>query len=136
MNFFDVITPIVKPIGDYFTRRSELKSQEHQQDAAIKQAINERQCDLIKQGLAADAAWEMEFARQAASSWKDEYELLIMSVPLVLCFISTPALDGASIVKHGFDAIATTPAWFQFVFVSIFLANYGIRYWRKTQSDT
>lgn len=126
-----ILGAITGPIATYLTRRAELKAQAHQNDLDILKAQGDRQAALVSQGLAADAAWEQEFARQAATSWKDEFELLVLSVPLVMCF--TP---WDYIVKRGFDAISQTPAWFQFLVVSIYLANYGIRYWRKTQSDT
>lgn len=127
----DLLSGLAQPVVTYLTRRAELKAQEHANELDRLKAEGERQAALASQGLTADAAWEQEFARQAASSWKDEFELIILSIPLVLCFTKF-----SYIVKQGFDAIAQTPAWFQFLVVSIYLANYGIRYWRKTQSDT
>lgn len=132
MGILNILGTILQPIGTYFTRRAELKTEEHKADLAIAQATGERQAELIKTGLAADAAWEMEFARQAGSSWKDEYELLLLSIPLIMCFV--PGWD--NYVKLGFEALAKTPLWYQSVLVTIFLANYGIRNWRRTISDT
>lgn len=126
-----IVGSLTGPIVTYLTRRAELKAQAHQNDLELLKAQGERQSALTAQGLTADAAWEQEFARQAATSWKDEFELVVLSIPLVMCF--TP---WAYIVKRGFDAIGQTPRWFQFLVVCIYLANYGIRYWRKTQSDT
>ena|SRR6185295_1461469 len=128
----DIITGVLKPIGDFFNRRQEIKAVEHQNEIDILKAQGERQAALISQGLAADASWEMEFARQASSSWKDEYELIVVSIPTIMCFV--PGWD--VYVMKGFEALGKTPAWFQFLLVTIFLANYGIRSWRKTQSDT
>lgn len=127
-----ILTALTGPLSTYLTRRSEIKAQQHENDLASLKAQGDRAAALISSGLSADAAWEMEFARQAGSSWKDEFELVVLSAPLVLCFLPF----GPPIVKRGFDAIAVTPGWFQFLVVSIYLANYGIRYWRKTQSDT
>lgn len=127
-----ILTALTGPVATYFTRRAELKAQEHQNQLELLKAQGDRQAALAASGLAADAAWEQEFARQAASSWKDEFELIVLSAPLILCFLPF----GPSIVKRGFEAISVTPTWFQFLVVSIYLANYGIRYWRKTQSDT
>lgn len=126
-----ILGTITGPIATYLTRRAELKAQAHQNQVDLLKAQGERQSQLSLAGLTADAAWEQEFARQAGSSWKDEFELLVLSIPLVMCF--TPF---AYIVKRGFEAISETPSWFQFLVITIYLANYGIRYWRKTQSDT
>jgi hypothetical protein len=132
MDILSIVGSIFTPVVNYFNRRQELKSQEHQADLQVKQALTERQIELIKAGQLADMNWEMEFARQAGSSWKDEFELLIISIPMVMCFV--PGMD--VYVFKGFEAISKTPAWFQFLVMSIYLANYGIRFWRKTQYDT
>lgn len=124
------------PVVNYLTRRAELKAEDRQQERALKKALVERQIDLISQGLAADANWEMEFARQAQTSWKDEYTLLVVSVPAVLSFIRTPWLDGPEIVGQGFAALGTTPLWYQAIFGIMFCATVGVRWWRRSQSDT
>ncbi len=130
---------IVEPLANYFTKRQEIKaqklqfeSQERMKEHELKMSFMERQIELKSKGLEADANWEMEFARQAAGSWKDEYTLIVISLPAILCFI-----PGMSVyVARGFEALSKTPAWYQLIFCSLFLATYGIRYWRKTQSDT
>lgn len=127
---------VLKPVGDYFTRRSELKAAARQQEAAIQQALAERKIDLIREGLTADMNWEMEFAQQARTSWKDEYTLLVVSIPAVLAFMRTPWFDGPAIVRDGFSALSETPLWYQGLLLTMFLATVGIRYWRRTQSDT
>jgi len=130
---------VVGPIAGYFTKRQEIKGQKLQFESQerikiheLKMAQFDRQIELKTKGLEADAAWEMEFARQAQTSWKDEYTLLVVSIPAVLAFIPSCA----QYVAAGFDALAKTPMWYQVMLCSIFLATYGIRYWRKTQSDT
>ena len=127
-----ILTSAVKPITDYITRRAEIKAEDRQQERAIQKAIVERQIALIEQGLTADMNWEMEFARQASSSWKDEYTLIVVSIPAVLAFI--PGMD--VYVQAGFAALDKTPGWYQIMLVSLFFATVGIRFWRRGQSDT
>jgi hypothetical protein len=131
-----VISGLTGPVATYFTRRAEIKQAKFEATLKFEQAKGDRQAQLIRDGLAADANWEMVFAQQAASSWKDEYTLIVVSVPMFLSFIKTSFLDGPGIVSQGFGALGTTPAWYQLVLISIFLATYGIRYWRRNQSDT
>lgn len=131
-----ILGGVAGPVVDYFKRRMELKEEGRQQEREIKKALAERQIALIQQGLTADMNWEMEFAQQARNSWKDEYTLAVVSLPAVLSFIHTDWLDGPRIVSEGFSALALTPTWYQIMLVTIFFATYGIRYWRRTQSDT
>jgi len=135
----EIVSGIGKPVSDYFTRRQELKAEQYKLDSEerlkmheLKMAEVDRRIDLQKQGLTADLNWEMEFARQASSSWKDEYTLIVCSIPAVLAFI--PGCD--EIVSKGFDALEKTPSWYQLLLLTLFFATVGIRYWRRTQSDT
>lgn len=134
------ITSIVKgiaagiagPVVDYLKVRQQLKHEERRQKAEYAEAVHQRKVELVKAGLTADMNWEMEFARQAEHSWKDEYTLIVVSIPAVMAFV--PGLD--KYVADGFKALALTPSWYQLMLVTLFFATVGIRYWRRTQSDT
>lgn len=127
-----VVEGVAKPTAEYFMRREELKLKKHEMELKLIEAQAERQIKLISEGLAADASWEMVFAQQASSSWKDEYTLVVASIPAILCFIP----GGAQWVHRGFDALARAPLWYQGMLVTLFFATVGIRYWRRKQSDT
>jgi hypothetical protein len=134
-----ILGGIAKPVTEYFSRRQEIKAEDRQQERAIKKAMTERQVELIKEGLTADMNWEMEFARQAQTSWKDEYILLILSLPFVLCFIPKDFSEwqgGAYYVMEGLKAIDQLPAWYQLLVGIHFCATIGVRFWRKSQYDT
>lgn len=133
MNLLSILGKVPEVIGNYVTRRMEIKHEDRQQERAIKKALTERQISLIEQGLHADMQWELEMAKQAASSWKDEYVLILVSIPAIVSFVSDA---GAVQVRKGFEALEAMPAWYQVVFVSVLLATYGIRWWRRSQSDT
>jgi len=122
----------VTMIGEIVKRRMEIKAEAVKAKIELERAMLDRRIELIKSGLTADMNWEMEFARQAESSWKDEYTLIVVSIPLIMAFI--PGL--APVVAAGFTAFATTPLWYQAMVQVIFYATYGIRMWRRTQSDT
>lgn len=130
---------IVESVSTYMTRRQEIAAQKLQMESQerikmheLKMAHLDRQTQLQREGLTADANWEMEFARQAASSWKDEYTLIVVSIPAVLSFIPYCHVY----VANGFDALAKTPVWYQTMLITLFFATVGIRFWRRTQSDT
>ena len=130
------IAPLAQTAAEYFKARQELKSKERIRKLELEDAIHQRKVDLIKEGLHADMNWEMEFAKQASSSWKDEYTLLVVSLPAVMAFVKTSWLNGPVIVAEGFASLSETPLWYQTALLSLFLATVGIRYWRRSQSDT
>jgi hypothetical protein len=128
----DIVQGLTAPVATYFTRRAELKAQKYENEMKILIAQGERQAALAMQGMTADANWEMEFARQAATSWKDEAVLVILSIPLVMAFV--PGMD--VFVAKGFAAFAGTPLWYQVMVQAVFYATYGIRAFNKFRSDT
>ena len=121
---------LVSPITNFFTRRAEIAAQSQQLKLKLADAVAQRQTDLITQGKADDAAWELQSLRNAG--WRGSLELIVITIPLVMCFI--PGLD--KYVQAGFAALSRTPPWFQWLFLTIYCANYGIRLWRRNQSDT
>ena len=117
-------------VGNYLNTRQQLQSAERIRETELKDAMHKRRLELIAQGLAADATWETEQIQN--SGWKDEYVLIVLSIPLIGCFI--PAT--APWVLKGFEILSKTPQWYQWLILLIFTAVYGIRIWRRQQSDT
>lgn len=131
-----VLGSLAAPVLDFLARRAEIKQARFEAQLKFEQALGERRAQLILAGLAADANWEMEFAQQAATSWKDEYTLAVVSLPAVLCFINIGAFDGAEVVGRGMEALGKTPWWFQTILGIMFCATVGVRWWRRSQYDT
>ena len=130
MALLDLLAGIPQAAADFFKTRLERKSAERIRQMELDDAVHARRVELIKQGLAADATWEVEQIRN--SGWKDEWVLGVISIPLVLCFI--PGASGY--VLAGFEVLQRTPDWYQWLVLLIFTAVYGIRIWRRQQSDT
>lgn len=130
MNWLSILGDIPGAVATYFNKRQEIKAEAQKRKDEFEDAIHKRRIELIAQGLAADASWELEQIRN--SGWKDEYVLIVLSVPLVMCFI--PGLD--TFVLRGFGVLGQTPDWYQWLIGVIFTAVYGIRIWRRQQSDT
>ena|SRR6185437_15305337 len=124
-----LVSGLVSPVVGYFNNKQELAAQKQVNQLNYLKAQGDRQAQLVSQGLAADANWEMESIK-AGQQYRG-FELYVVSIPLILCF--TPYVY---LVKNGFDAISKTPTWFQLLFSAIFMANYGIRIWRRNLSDT
>lgn len=125
---------IVEPIATYYTRKAELNAAKHEAKVKYENAKGERQARLIEQGLIADATWEIEQIKN--SGWKDEYVLIILSIPSILSFVRLGSFDGAELVARGFASLTATPQWYQWLILLIFTATYGIRIWRRQQFDT
>ena len=73
----------------------------------------------------ADAAWEQASIQN--SGWKDEFVLLVLSIPMILVFLPVTA----PAVLEGFRVLETTPEWYRWLAVMIYAATFGIRVWRR-----
>lgn len=130
------IEGLTGPVVGYLEKKAVLRQARFEATLKFEQAKGDRQAQLIREGLAADANWEMEFARQAANSWKDEYTLLVVSLPAIMSFVETDWINGPAVVSAGMAALASTPIWYQAMLGIMFCATVGVRWWRRSQSDT
>jgi len=72
-----------------------------------------------------DHEWEMQSIKN--SGWKDEWVLIILSIPMILSFIPFTQ----PFVVQGFAALDGTPLWYRTTVMSIYLATFGLRLWRR-----
>lgn len=71
-----------------------------------------------------DAKYDIAVAEQMESSWKDEWFVILLSIPAVLCFTGH---WGASTVTDGFEALSKTPEWYQYAFLGAIIASFGLK---------
>jgi hypothetical protein len=68
---------------------------------------------------------DIEAMKGMQFSWKDEYIMVLMSIPIIMAFI--PFL--APYALNGFAVIATMPEWFKWSWMGIVTATFGLRTW-------
>ncbi len=105
--------------------RGQRKHEQSVQKIELEKLRHTKQIEMIQQGQQMDNAWELQQIKN--SGWKDEFVLLLLSIPLVMSFI--PQMQ--PYVVDGFAALSTTPDWYQWLILSVFAAIYGIRIWRR-----
>jgi hypothetical protein len=69
------------------------------------------------------ADWERIMAEGAKSSWKDEWFVIVLSIPLVLAFI--PGAEGW--VDRGFEQLSKAPNWYFYSLGIAISASFGVR---------
>jgi hypothetical protein len=115
----------VEKIAEYFTQRQQLKHEIKLETLRGKIAWEEAKTRRASESEGRDAEWELESIRN--SGWKDEWVLILLSIPLVLVFIP----QTQPVVVEGFAALEATPEWYRWLVMLIFTAIYGIRLWRR-----
>lgn len=107
------------PLKDWHERRKiKLESQ-----ARIIEAKTKAEVARLEKLVDAEISWEAEMTRQAASSWKDEYWTIVLSIPMVCVFV--PGL--APFIEEGFARLAMTPEWYRYALLLAIGAAFGVR---------
>ena len=71
----------------------------------------------------AEIDWDLEAIKGSSNSWKDEWLVILFSVPLILAFI--PGMEG--VVENGFNQLEAMPTWYQYSLGVIVAASFGVR---------
>lgn len=125
MSLFTAITGfvggLIKPATEIVKGWQARKEAKLKSDLAINEAKTNAVIKKIETQQQADIAWENTQINQ--SGWKDEYWTIVLSIPAIFCFI--PFLT--PYVAAGFAALATCPAWYQWMLAIAVGAAFGYR---------
>jgi len=103
-----------------WTERKNLKEQSKTEQMKLELQLKEK---VMVARINADIDIDKINTENMKTSWKDEFLLLIFSIPIIMCFI--PGL--AIYVTAGFSALGGTPIWYQTIYVVMCLVIYGQR---------
>ena len=111
---------IVSAVGGIVSAYMENKVEQTKAKGALSIAIENRKTRMAT----GEIDWDQTMAEASKDSWKDEYILLLWSIPLVLSFTGD---DGVDVVMRGFEALETAPNWYTMSLGIIVAASYGVR---------
>ena len=112
-------------IVGHYTKKMQLKNEIEMEVLRGKAAYELAKSERAAQSEGRDHEWEMESLRN--SGFKDEWVMALVSIPAIGAFI--PKFQ--PYIVAGFEALEATPVWYQIIMSSVFLAAYGIRWWRR-----
>lgn len=111
---------ISKAVGELFG----LVGDHFEGQRKIKLAEVEAEIALAAKRASAEIDWDLMWADQAKTSWKDEWFVLLHSIPVIMAFI--PSM--APYVAQGFEALSSSaPDWFITFYGAGVAASFGIR---------
>jgi hypothetical protein len=116
---------VAPKVADYYIQKSELKHEREMEKIKGKIAYEKAKTERAIKSEGYDHDWEMASIQN--SGWKDEFVLIILSVPMFFVFV--PGLE--PYISVGFEKLATTPDWYRWLVMMIYGATFGIRVWRR-----
>tara|TARA_S200002703_G_scaffold139532_1_gene130264 strand:- start:326 stop:709 length:384 start_codon:yes stop_codon:yes gene_type:complete len=79
---------------------------------------------LMEKQIKGEVDWDLEAIKNTQDSWKDEWLVLLFSIPLILSFCGD---WGRDIVYNGFQALSQAPDWYKYTLGVIVSASFGIK---------
>ena len=111
----------VSDLGTQFLKNRTIKAD---QSFKIEQAKVEAQIKMISNSAETEKDYDLAALHQTQYSWKDEFALLIITLPFIASFV--PGLQ--DYIATGFTYISNTPEWYQMAFMGAIAASLGIRW--------
>lgn len=109
----------------WFERKQKLAQTKAENEAALEQART--QAEIARLGKAQDAeiAWDQEAVSQMKMSWKDEYFVIVWTMPLWLAMLPFEWALTASTAF--FQTMDTAPDWYVSGMAVMIAASFGVR---------
>ena len=114
---------LIGPIADLAGTWMAGKVEEKKAQSATKVAKAQAEAVVMQKKATGEIDWDLEMARASSSSWKDEWLVILFSIPLILAFI--PGMEG--VVQNGFEQLNKMPEWYQYSLGVIVAASFGVR---------
>jgi hypothetical protein len=118
-----MLTALIGPISQLAGTWLEGKVEKTKAETGAKVAKAKAEATIMEKKATGEIDWDLEAIKGSQSSWKDEWLVILFSVPLVLAFI--PGMEG--VVANGFAQLEAMPEWYQYSLGVIVAASFGVR---------
>ena len=116
-----LLGPIASLAGTWLNGKVETKAAETKAKVARAKA----EAQIMVSRATSEADWEKIMAQGTQNSWKDEYLVLLFSIPLILAFLPFEWADQA--VANGFAALDSMPQWYSYTLGVIVASSFAVR---------
>ena len=121
------IGPLISAVSSIGGSWMENKLQETKANSQVKIAKAEAEAEVHKKVATGEIEWEKTMAKASGDSWKDEYLVVVLTVPAILVFV--PGME--DIIQRGFLVLDTLPDWYQSALMIAISASFGIKGFSK-----
>lgn len=120
-----LIGKVAPAVAGYYQTKLELKAQVEIETLKGKIAWEQALTKRASESEGRDHEWEIESIKN--SGWKDEWVLIVLSIPMILVFFPWTQ----PYIATGFEHLQQTPDWYRWLTTMIYAATFGIRLWRR-----
>jgi hypothetical protein len=110
-------------VQGYFQNKTEKQAAQTKVEVALKEA----EAEVFKRKSLQEGEWDLESMRGSKDSWKDEYLLILFSIPFIMAFIP----QAQPYVESGIALITSFPDWYKAGLAVMIAASFGVRSYTK-----
>ena len=114
---------IVSGISGYFQDKNEIKKVQVEADKLLIMAEAESKAKRLERESEMDYDLDKLSMIAMDKSWKDEFLLILFSIPIAMCFFP----EYRQYVEDGFKTLNIIPEWFMYIYVTMIVVIYGLR---------
>ncbi len=118
-----MIQALIGPVANLAGSWLQGKADKNAANAELKLTEAKAKAAILMSKETSVADWERIMAEGAKSSWKDEWFVIILSIPLVLCWV--PGAEGW--VDRGFEQLNKAPDWYFYSLGLAISASFGVK---------
>ena len=110
-------------ISGYFKDKNEIKKVQVEADKLLIMAKAEAEANKMRRESEQDYDLDKIAMIAMDKSWKDEFLLILFSIPIAMCFFP----EYRQYVEDGFKTLNIIPEWFMYIYVAMIVVIYGLR---------
>ena len=118
-----MLQALIGPVANLAGSWLQGKADKNAASAELKLTEAKAKAQILLSEKTSVADWERIMAEGSKSSWKDEWFVIVLSIPLVLAFI--PGAEGW--VDRGFEQLSKAPNWYFYSLGIAISASFGVR---------
>ena len=118
-----MLAALIGPISQLAGTWLEGKVEKTKAETGAKVAKAKAEAIIMEKKATGEIDWDLEAIKGSQNSWKDEWLVILFSIPLILAFI--PGME--EVVANGFAQLETMPQWYQYSLGVIVAASFGVR---------
>ena len=123
----DIITGIFSPIVSTVNKWQDNRAKKAERRDRIEEAKTVAEETRLTTQVHHQGEYDTEAQRQMQYSWKDEYLLVVLTLPFIGSFI--PVVQDYIIT--GWEYVSKAPEWYQAAFIGVTIATFGLRWAAK-----
>jgi len=122
-----MLQALIGPVANLAGSWLQGKADKNAANAELKLTEAKAKAQILLSEKTSVADWERIMAEGAKSSWKDEFFVIVLSIPLILCWI--PGAEGW--VDRGFEQLNKAPDWYFYSLGIAISASFGVKSFKQ-----